>query len=246
MRRSQCRSCAGQIRLRGILPVRSRTARSGIWPSAVVKMYLRMCSSRSARPVCRLCTGTVASICSSTRPLRPRAEPRTRRDRVRLAVNTKSRNVGGNVEGDRSLIDVHDHVTVRACNGREADGGTAHQHQSDTYQCMTLPIETSVAACPWDNNATEAKIKHDAGMARFEPARTRVAQQKIRRSNLLFLFDFCLIRLGAVRVLGRAAAAHCLNMYRMPGFTEFFRRSPAQLTNHFLKAYPQVFGRGVG
>ena len=35
-------------------------------------------------------------------------------------------------------------------------------------------------------------------------------------------------------------------LYRVPGFTEFFRRSPAQLTDHFLKTYPQVFGRGVG
>ena len=34
-------------------------------------------------------------------------------------------------------------------------------------------------------------------------------------------------------------------LFRIPGFTEFFRRSPAQLTDHFLKAYPQVFGRGV-
>ena len=35
-------------------------------------------------------------------------------------------------------------------------------------------------------------------------------------------------------------------LFRIPGFIEFFRRSPAQLTNHFLKAYPQVFGRGIG
>jgi hypothetical protein len=35
-------------------------------------------------------------------------------------------------------------------------------------------------------------------------------------------------------------------LFRMPGFTAFFRASPSELTNHFLKAYPQVFGRGVG
>ena len=33
-------------------------------------------------------------------------------------------------------------------------------------------------------------------------------------------------------------------LFRMPGFTEFFRASPSELTNHFLKAYPHVFGRG--
>ena len=34
-------------------------------------------------------------------------------------------------------------------------------------------------------------------------------------------------------------------LVRMPGFTEFFRASPSELTNHFLNAYPRVFGRGV-
>ena len=46
---------------------------SGTWPSAVVKMYLRMCSSRRAKPVSRLRTGKVASICSSTIPFGPDA-----------------------------------------------------------------------------------------------------------------------------------------------------------------------------
>jgi MFS transporter, DHA3 family, macrolide efflux protein len=32
-------------------------------------------------------------------------------------------------------------------------------------------------------------------------------------------------------------------LYRIPGFAEFFRRSPTELTNHFLKAYPRVFAR---
>jgi predicted MFS family arabinose efflux permease len=34
-------------------------------------------------------------------------------------------------------------------------------------------------------------------------------------------------------------------LYRLPGFTQFFRASPSDLTNHFLKAYPHVFGRNV-
>ena len=34
-------------------------------------------------------------------------------------------------------------------------------------------------------------------------------------------------------------------LFLMPGFTEFFRASPSELTDHFLKAYPHVFGRGV-
>ena len=34
-------------------------------------------------------------------------------------------------------------------------------------------------------------------------------------------------------------------LFRMPGFTGFFRASPSELTNHFLNAYPQVFGRRV-
>lgn len=39
----------------------------GSWPSAVVKTYRRMCSSRSSMPVFRLSTGTVASSPSISR-----------------------------------------------------------------------------------------------------------------------------------------------------------------------------------
>ena len=35
-------------------------------------------------------------------------------------------------------------------------------------------------------------------------------------------------------------------LFRLPGFPEFFRASPSELTNHFLKAYPHVFGRRAG
>ena len=77
-------------------------------------------------------------------------------------------------------------------------------------------------------------------------------------------FRVHLRRLGADRSRGRRRARRAVGvsntmtwmgilmlvavpaLFRMPGFREFFRASPSQLTNHFLKAYPHVFGRRTG
>jgi hypothetical protein len=45
----------------------------------------------------------------------------------------------------------------------------------------------------------------------------------------------------AMTFLGLAILIPLPALFRIPGFIEFFRRSPAELTNHFFKTYPHAF-----
>jgi Major Facilitator Superfamily len=74
-------------------------------------------------------------------------------------------------------------------------------------------------------------------------------------SIIAFIFDACapigvtaggvlIVAFGVTRTMTGAGIAVLLilpALYRIPGFVDFFRRSPAELTNYFLRAYPRAF-----